>query len=101
VSAVAPVGRDPVDERLSAQGALPADEVAVLRRALASLLAHHPDVRGASVYPIAHGEVMVRVFTAHGWAPTLLPAGARRDEGALLARLEAALVGRTRCAADR
>jgi hypothetical protein len=96
VNAVAPAARDPVDERLSAHGSMPADEVAVLRRALASLLAHHPDVRGAAVYPIAQGEVMVRVFTGHGWAPTLLPAGARRDEGALLARLEAALVGPTR-----
>jgi hypothetical protein len=94
VSAVAAGARDAVDRRLSAHASLPAAEVAVLRRALADLLVHRPDVRGAAVYPIARGELMVRVFTARGWVPTLLPAGARKDEGVLLARLEAALVER-------
>jgi hypothetical protein len=94
VSAPAAAVRGPVEERLSADASLPVDVVAALRRALAGLVARHPDVRGAAVYPIAHGEVMVRVFTARGWAPTLVPAGARRDAGALLAHLEAALAAR-------
>jgi hypothetical protein len=86
--------RDPIDDRLSAEAGVPADEVAVLRRALAGVLALRPDVRGAAVYPIAHGEAMVRLFTAHGWVPTLISASDRHDPTALRVRLESALAGR-------
>ena len=79
--------RDPIDDRLSADAGVPADEVAVLRRALAGVLALRPDVRGAAVYPIAHGEAMVRLFTAHGWVPTLITRRRdRHDPAALRAR---------------
>ena len=86
--------RDPIGDRLSAEAGVPADEVAVLRRALAGVLALRPDVRGASVYPIAHGEAIVRLFTAHGWVPTLISSGDRHDPAALRARLESALAKR-------
>lgn len=82
---------NPVDARLSAHASLPADEVAVLRCALAGLLARRPDLRGAAVYPVARGEAIVRIFTSRGWVPTLLTAGDRHDADALLARLESAL----------
>ena len=83
--------RDPVDDRLFADAGVPADEVVALRRALAGVWALRPDVRGAAVYPIAHGEAMVRLFTAHGWVPALITARDRHDPAALRARLESAL----------
>jgi hypothetical protein len=83
--------RDRIDDLVAAGAGMPPDDVAVLRSALAGLLTHRPEVRGASVYAIAQGETIVRLFTARGWVPTLIPAGDRCDEHAVLARLESAL----------
>jgi hypothetical protein len=83
--------RDRIDDLVAAAAGVPADEIAVLRGALAGLLTHRPEVRGASAYAIAHGGTIVRLFTAGGWVPALVPAAERRDAPAVLARLEAAL----------
>jgi hypothetical protein len=83
--------RDRLDDLVAAAAGVPPDEVAVMRDALGGLLACHPGVRGASVYAVARGETIVRLFTERGWVPVLIPAPDRRDAPAVLARLEAAL----------
>jgi hypothetical protein len=83
--------RDRIDDLVAAGVDVPADEIAVLRGALAGLLTHRPEVRGASAYAIARGGTIVRLFTAGGWVPILIPAAERCDAPAVLARLEAAL----------
>ena len=83
--------RDRIDDLFAVAAGVPADDAAVLRGALSGLLTRRPDVRGASVYAIAHGETIVRLFTERGWVPTLIPAAELHDAPAVLARLEAAL----------
>jgi hypothetical protein len=88
----APVGQ--LDQIVAAGADVRPEDVAVLRTALAGLLTHRPEIQGASVYAIAHGESIVRLFTGRGgWVPTLIRAADRRDARAVLARLVAALNG--------
>jgi hypothetical protein len=88
--------RDPLDRLLASDVRLPGPDARAFEDALRGILARHPEVRGAAVYPVARGEAVVRVVTASaGWTPVLVRAHERSDGSAIERRLEDAL-GRVR-----
>ncbi|MET0553952.1 MAG: hypothetical protein ABW221_12995 [Vicinamibacteria bacterium] len=69
-------------------------QTGAIEDALQDIFARHPELRGATVYPMARGETMVRVVTARGWTPVLVRAAERTDAAAIEQRLESALQGK-------
>jgi hypothetical protein len=88
-AAAAPTPRDALRVPLNADERIPALDRTLYREALACLLRRHAGIRGASVYPIARGEAIVRVMTARGWIPILVASTDRRDLETLVVRLDA------------
>jgi hypothetical protein len=88
-AAAALTSADALDVPLSADERISASDRTLYREALACLLRRHAGIRGASVYPIARGEAIVRVMTARGWIPILVASTDRRDLQALVVRLDA------------
>lgn len=89
MTAAAPTPADARDVPLNADERIPALDRTLYRQALACLRRRHAEIRGASVYPIARGEAIVRVMTARGWIPVLVASTDRRDLETLLVRLDA------------
>lgn len=82
---------DPLERRLATDKRLAAAEAAALREALATVLHVRPDVQGASAYPIARGELVVRLMLAGGWLPVIVTNRSTLDGRQLLAALDHAV----------
>lgn len=81
---------DPLARLLASDLRLPPDDARAFEEALRGVLTRHPEVRGAAVYAVAHGEAMVRIMTSQGWMPVLLRAQERADARTIERRLESA-----------